>query len=383
MSEQQKNDVLETEETTAEASAAPAVQAAAHVVSPGAQLASARKLKSLSVDDVASSLKLAPRQVLAIEADDFAALPGMAITRGFIRTYAKLLGMDSAALLDALPKQEMRLGAVAGSERVQQSTFHASTLPLRDRNKTVPIAIAVAVVVAVIAGGYYLLHRTEGGPVSPLTWLTSPKDDVAVVTPEVTPEVASAAVNAGATGASAEVATDTGSEKALADFPKFERLPVAGVAPATPAPVAAVAVPAPVAVPVAVPAPAPVTAPVAPSLKAPATVAAPVVAPAVAAAVKAVEAPAPVEAAKPVIKVSNSKDLLRLVMRQDAWVEIRRADGSVMFSRLLAAGTTESFDVPEPLQLVVGNANGVEATLRGAPLVLPLSKNNVARINLK
>lgn len=378
MSEQQKNDVLETEETAAETSAAPVVQAAAHVVSPGAQLASARKLKSLSVEDVASYLKLAPRQVHAIEADDFASLPGMAITRGFIRTYAKLLGMDSVALLDALPKQEMRLGAVAGSERIQQSTFHASTLPLRDRNKVVPIAIAVAVVVAVIAGGYYLLHRNEGGPVSPLTWLTSPKDDVEVVapevTPEVTPEVASVVVNTGATVAPVEVAANTESEKAPVDFPKFERLPVAGVAPATPAPVAAVTVAAPVVAPVATPAITPVVAPVA----APAKVhdVAPV-------APKTAEAVTPAEAAKPVIKVSNSKDLLRLVMRQDAWVEIRRADGSIMFSRLLAAGTTESFDVPEPLQLVVGNADGVEATLRGAPLVLPLSKNNVARINLK
>lgn len=365
MSEQQKNDVLLSEETTtSEGQTSVAVQteqAQAQTVPPGAQLASFRKTKNLSVEDVASYLKLAPRQVHAIEADDYASLPGMAITRGFIRTYAKLLGVDAAPLLDGLPKQEMRLGSLAGSDRVQPSTFHESSLPLRDRNKIVPVAIAIAVAAAVAAGGLYFWHKTEGGAVSPLSWLSSDKTEAAEQ--EAAPQVVASNTNEVEQTAPAE------SVEAPVTSPKFEMLPVAGVRSTTPDPAAVVPVttssvlPAPAAAPKVPATPAPV------AVVTPAT---PVVAPV-----------APVEQAKPVIKVSNSKDLLRLKMREDAWVEIRRADNSVMFSRLLQAGTTESFDVPEPLQLVVGNASGVEATLRGEPLSLAVSKNNVARINLK
>jgi len=73
----------------------------------GAMLAAAREAAGLSIDAVAGQLKLAPRQVRAIEAGDFAALPGRTFVRGFARNYARLLGLDAAsaigpALLTAL-----------------------------------------------------------------------------------------------------------------------------------------------------------------------------------------------------------------------------------------------------------------------------------------
>ncbi|TFI23966.1 DUF4115 domain-containing protein, partial [Herbaspirillum sp. 3C11] len=84
------------------------------------------------------------------------------------------------------------------------------------------------------------------------------------------------------------------------------------------------------------------------------------------------------------LNISNSKDLLRLTFREDSWVEIRRGDKSTMISRLLKAGTTESFDINEPVTLVVGNAAGVDASLRGSRLDLETgSSSNVARLSLK
>jgi cytoskeleton protein RodZ len=71
-------------------------------------------------------------------------------------------------------------------------------------------------------------------------------------------------------------------------------------------------------------------------------------------------------------------------MRQDSWIEIRRANNSAMVSRVIKAGTTESFKLTGPVALTVGNANGVDATLRGAPLELRAkAKNNVARLKLE
>ena len=62
----------------------------------GTLLRSAREAAGLSLDAVAQQLKLAPRQVRALEESDFAKLPGRTFVRGFVRNYARLLRLDSA-----------------------------------------------------------------------------------------------------------------------------------------------------------------------------------------------------------------------------------------------------------------------------------------------
>ena len=72
------------------------------VLTPGAQLALQRQARGWSIEEVATQLNLAARQIQAIEADNYAALPGMASVRGFIRGYAKILKVDPSPLL-AMP----------------------------------------------------------------------------------------------------------------------------------------------------------------------------------------------------------------------------------------------------------------------------------------
>jgi cytoskeleton protein RodZ len=70
--------------------------------------------------------------------------------------------------------------------------------------------------------------------------------------------------------------------------------------------------------------------------------------------------------------------------RQDSWLQIKRADGSVLVSHLYKAGSEEAFTVAEPLNLVVGNAPGVDAKLRGQKLVFPQQiGSNVVNLNVK
>jgi cytoskeleton protein RodZ len=71
--------------------------------SVGKLLKEARISQGLSVADVAGRIKFAPRQVEALEADDFEHLPELAFVRGFVRSYARLLHIDELVLLDALP----------------------------------------------------------------------------------------------------------------------------------------------------------------------------------------------------------------------------------------------------------------------------------------
>ena len=76
------------------------------VVSVGKHLAEAREAHGLSVADVAKSLKISSHQVIALETDDWLNLP-TTIIRGFVRNYARVLGLDPDPLMSALARLEM------------------------------------------------------------------------------------------------------------------------------------------------------------------------------------------------------------------------------------------------------------------------------------
>src|SRR5207237_10937066 len=71
--------------------------------STGAMLRGAREAAGLSLEQVAQQLKLAPRQVKALEDESFGDLPGRTFSRGFVRNYARLLNLDAQDLLAHLP----------------------------------------------------------------------------------------------------------------------------------------------------------------------------------------------------------------------------------------------------------------------------------------
>lgn len=70
---------------------------------PGERLKKARELRGLSVPHVARELNLSERFILAMESDNYAALPEPAFVRGYMRRYAqlvKLSGDDIVARFD-------------------------------------------------------------------------------------------------------------------------------------------------------------------------------------------------------------------------------------------------------------------------------------------
>jgi cytoskeleton protein RodZ len=68
----------------------------------GQELAAAREARGLAVADVAQQLKFAPRQLVALEQEQFGALPGAAFTRGMVRSYARLLKLDPEPLVQRI-----------------------------------------------------------------------------------------------------------------------------------------------------------------------------------------------------------------------------------------------------------------------------------------
>jgi len=65
----------------------------------GQTLRDAREAQGLSVEDVANRLRLMHRQIDAMETGDFASLGQPVFARGFVRNYARLLGLDADPLL--------------------------------------------------------------------------------------------------------------------------------------------------------------------------------------------------------------------------------------------------------------------------------------------
>lgn len=329
---------------------------------PGAALAAQRQKKGWSVEQVASLVKLSPRQIQAIEADNYSALPGLAVARGFVRSYAKAVGLDANALTSAMPQDS----PVAQRDHIVphhslSTPFSEGPLPammMSTRGNTSPLAVVAGVVVIAVAVGAAAVRWTDLGDNLPqLGWLKAHKDDAAAPASEASPEAAPAAA-ADASSSSSDTPVNARVETITPSASDDAAKPAAG----EPAPVAAAA-----------PAPAPVQ-PSTPPASVPA-------APASASAASA--APQAASSVPSGLNIVNSKDLLRLTFREDSWVEIRRADKTTVISRLLKAGTTEAFDVSDATTLVVGNASGVDATLRGQPLDLKATGgSNVARLNL-
>jgi cytoskeleton protein RodZ len=61
----------------------------------GAKFRKARESKELSLDDISNVTKISARMLQAIEEEDFDQLPGGVFNKGFIRAYAKHLGLNS------------------------------------------------------------------------------------------------------------------------------------------------------------------------------------------------------------------------------------------------------------------------------------------------
>ncbi|MCY4212715.1 MAG: helix-turn-helix transcriptional regulator [Gammaproteobacteria bacterium] len=67
---------------------------------PGVALQAARQARKLSVPQVADRLKLSSAVVTALEANDWERLPAPVFVRGYVRAYARLMGLPAEELLD-------------------------------------------------------------------------------------------------------------------------------------------------------------------------------------------------------------------------------------------------------------------------------------------
>ena len=65
----------------------------------GQQLKAAREAKGVSESEAGSAIKTLTRLIVGMEADDFSLMPAPTYAKGFIRLYAKYLGLDPVPLV--------------------------------------------------------------------------------------------------------------------------------------------------------------------------------------------------------------------------------------------------------------------------------------------
>jgi cytoskeleton protein RodZ len=295
---------------------------------PGRTLAAQREAMGWTVEQVADQLKLAVRQVVALEAGDYASLPGPAVVRGFVRAYAKIVKLDAAPLVALIALDAPGPTDATGTthpRRDKPASFSEVRFPTHGKRAALPLVPIAAVVVligaAAAAWHFGLVQRVLNR--SPAPAASTPAGSVAApnVTVLAAPAAAASAGHAPA-GPTQEVSALQNPSVPLISVPPPSSTtagsPGAGVAAAAPPAAAAAA------------------------------------------------------GANPLV----------VTVREDSWIELRRAKGAPLISRLVKGGATETFEITEPVTLVVGKPSAVSATLRGAAVDLP-SGNAVARVNLK
>ena len=91
----------------------------------GKLLTEARESKGLSVEQVASQLRLSAKQIIGLESGDPSAFASVVYTRAHLRSYARLLGLDEAKIIDLFSN------SLATEDRDQKALIRKTTSGLR------------------------------------------------------------------------------------------------------------------------------------------------------------------------------------------------------------------------------------------------------------
>ena len=121
---------------------------------PGARLREAREAANISIDRIAMSLLLDPKIVEALEEDAFDRLPAPTFVRGYLRGYARVLGVPAAPILDMYDSQGFKPPPL-GPGISETAQAHTSDIVVRIAT------YAVAAVLVLLVGLWW--HSQEDG----------------------------------------------------------------------------------------------------------------------------------------------------------------------------------------------------------------------------
>ena len=315
---------------------------AATRVNPGETLRQARENNGWTLAEVALKLNLTASSLSNLETGAFDKLPGHTFARGYIRTYAKLLGMDQASLVRDF---DLYTGTDANGSNVH--SLGRIEEPVRVSHTILRI-VSLLLLIAVIGGGFIWWQDQTSMRAKDLIGLTPEHVEVE-----------------GADGTTRIHPLDEPEDQAVAEAKAEGETPVVIESAPEQAASTALALPAASQVPAAAPdATTPASAP---------AVVAPVVAPAVASVATPTAAAAPVAGAGKV----------GVQYSADCWTQVTDATGKVLFGGLKRKGENLEVSGKPPLTLRLGFARGAQVTYNGQAVdVAPFTSGETARLKL-
>jgi cytoskeleton protein RodZ len=352
----------------------------------GADLRAARERLGWPIEDVAAALRIRQPHLEALEEGRIDLLPGNAYALGFLRTYAKTLGLD--------PDEIVRRFKAEASE-VNRRTELVFPAPMPERGLPAGAVILLGVVLAIGAyAGWYRLSgqgRLPAETVAPVPQRLASLADQAV----------SQAPPPARGGAGAPASVQTPHASALADAggqaarngavtqpAAGSGQPAPGAAPQTVAmqdsgPQLWMTTPSPVGQGSGQGSPA-ASAPGAASLPGPQPTSLPVpaVSPTSAAAASVPLAMGPLAAPTPVPSAAFVPDPSQVVLKAtaDAWMQVRdRNGGGVLLNRILHTGDTWAVPSRPNLVLTTGNAGGTQVLVGNLTVQVPGGSGAVRR----
>lgn len=328
----------------------------------GGALRAAREKQKLSVQDIASQLRLGVRQVEALEADRYDKLPEPSIVRGFIRNYAKLLKIDSSPILAAygvlVPNTTPQSFAV-------KSTANASIIGENRAHFSIKSFVGLLLTFAfVVWFFYYYTQVIKPNVASDLTKINAPAIEADTTTSN-TEFALPAAERQPDTVTSVELPTPEANVSNTPPVAADNNLPITtdasqATAQTQPTPPPATSV-----------APEDSTAVNVPPVK-------PSITPAPAVLPSAIEQ----TASQPTAVETKSAQLV-IDATEETWVNITDNSGKQVYSKVIAAGSSESLRASPPLSITVGNAQATAISVNGKPLdLLAHTRDRVARIKV-
>ena len=320
---------------------------AANRVNPGETLRQARESNGWTLAEVALKLNLTSTSLANLEAGAFDKLPGHTFARGYIRAYAKLLGIDQAVLVqefDQFTGTDAQGSNVHGLGRIEEPTRVSHTI-LR--------IVSLLLLIAVVGGGFVWWQDQTSQRNKDLT--SNAMEHVEVESADGTTQIHPL-------DEPEDQAVVEGQAAPQAPATAEQPVPDAGTAPAATA---------------AVPAPAAPSTPAAPVAQAPVV---PTPAPAT---------PAPAAPAAPAMSPPTSPALIagdgrvQITFIADCWTQVTDGNGKVLFSGLKRKGDTLDQGGKPPLTLRLGFARGAQVAYNGQPVdVAPFTSGETARLKL-
>jgi cytoskeleton protein RodZ len=139
----------------------------------GERMQREREMRTVTLEEIAESTKIGTRMLHALEAEDFGKLPGGIFNKGFVRAYAKYLGLDEEqAVADFMAayaefqaeNAHLPLGGEAPSDDLSLNTSSAnlSMVPNIQASQGAGFIVAAVILVVVLGAGGFFFKYYQG-----------------------------------------------------------------------------------------------------------------------------------------------------------------------------------------------------------------------------